>query len=319
MDERRAGVASGLAAYGLWGLFPLYFPLLEPAGGVEIVAHRVVWSLVFVALLLTAVRGWSQVRATVTDRRALLVLSGAAVLIAANWLVFVYGVNSGHVVETSLGYFINPLVSVLLGVVVFGERLRRLQWVAVGIAVGLVLGKAIGITGSTWLVSRFTRAELDESLGWPDVVGLSLLGGIGFTVSLLITELAYGMGTATYDHAKVGILTGTLVAALLATVVLRLRNRRYRRIAAEERVDRDVELLRLGLGGLDRAVLDERRREVTEQREALLAGAAELPAGLAVAHKWVLYSSSSSSGALAAARLGAVPQSVIRTPSPASS
>lgn len=134
MDERRAGIASGLAAYGLWGLFPLYFPLLEPAGGLEIVAHRVVWSLVFVAVLLTVVRGWPQVRATLADRRAVLVLSAAAVLIAANWLVFVYGVNSGHVVETSLGYFINPLVSVLLGVVVFAERLRALQWVAVGIA-----------------------------------------------------------------------------------------------------------------------------------------------------------------------------------------
>ena len=113
--------------------------------------------------------------------------------------------------------------------------------VAVGIAVGLVVGKAIGITGATWLVSRFTRAELDESLGWPDVVGLSLLGGIGFTVSLLITELAFGLGTATYDHAKVGILTGTLLAALGATVVLRLRNRRYRRIAEEERVDTDAD------------------------------------------------------------------------------
>jgi NhaA family Na+:H+ antiporter len=113
--------------------------------------------------------------------------------------------------------------------------------VALGIAVGLVVGKAIGISASTWLVSRFTRAELDEDLGWPDVLGLSLLGGIGFTVSLLITELAYGAGSTTYDHAKVGILTGTLVAALLATVVLRLRNRRYRRIAEEERVDTDAD------------------------------------------------------------------------------
>jgi NhaA family Na+:H+ antiporter len=111
--------------------------------------------------------------------------------------------------------------------------------VALGIAVGLVAGKAVGITASTWLVSRFTRAQLDENLGWVDVVGLALLGGIGFTVSLLITELAYGAGSERYDHAKVGILAGTLAAALLATVVLRLRNRRYRRIAAEEAADRD--------------------------------------------------------------------------------
>jgi Na+:H+ antiporter, NhaA family len=111
--------------------------------------------------------------------------------------------------------------------------------IAIGIMVGLVVGKAIGITGATWLVSRFTRAQLDEDLGWPDVVGLALLGGIGFTVSLLITELAYGAESESYDHAKVGILAGTVLAALLATVVLRLRNRRYRRIADEEAVDAD--------------------------------------------------------------------------------
>ncbi|HLM07259.1 MAG TPA: Na+/H+ antiporter NhaA [Blastococcus sp.] len=111
--------------------------------------------------------------------------------------------------------------------------------VAVGIVVGLVAGKATGISLATLLVARFTRAQLDEDLGWPDVVGLSLLGGIGFTVSLLITELAYGAGSASYDHAKVGILAGTLAAALLAAVVLRLRNRRYRRISEEEQRDED--------------------------------------------------------------------------------
>ena len=113
--------------------------------------------------------------------------------------------------------------------------------VAVGIVVGLVLGKAIGITAATWLVSRFTRAELDPELGWPDVLGLALLGGIGFTVSLLIGELAFGLGTLTYDHAKVGILGGTLLAALLATVILRLRNRRYKRIYEDERADFDAD------------------------------------------------------------------------------
>jgi NhaA family Na+:H+ antiporter len=105
--------------------------------------------------------------------------------------------------------------------------------------VGLVAGKAIGITAATWLVSRFTRAQLDENLGWPDVVGLALLGGIGFTVSLLITELAYGAGSERYDHAKVGILAGTVLAALVATVILRLRNRRYKLIHEAEKRDAD--------------------------------------------------------------------------------
>jgi NhaA family Na+:H+ antiporter len=113
--------------------------------------------------------------------------------------------------------------------------------VTYGILAGLVVGKAVGITGSTWLVSRFTRAQLSEELGWPDVVGLSLLGGIGFTVSLLIGELAFGPGSAQDDHVKVGVLVGTLTAAVLATVVLRLRDRRYRAICAVEEVDADAD------------------------------------------------------------------------------
>jgi NhaA family Na+:H+ antiporter len=100
--------------------------------------------------------------------------------------------------------------------------------VALGIVAGLVLGKTIGIAGGTWLVARLTRAELDGDLGWWDVGGLALLGGIGFTVSLLIGELAFGTGSARDEHVKVGVLVGTVTAALLATVLLRIRNRRYR-------------------------------------------------------------------------------------------
>ncbi|UQU67878.1 Na+/H+ antiporter NhaA [Couchioplanes caeruleus] len=111
--------------------------------------------------------------------------------------------------------------------------------VALGVVAGLVVGKPIGITLATWLTARFTRARLDAGLAWIDVVGLALLGGIGFTVSLLIGELAFGVGTEGEDHVKVAVLTGSLLAALLATVVLRLRNRTYRRICAEEQVDRD--------------------------------------------------------------------------------
>ncbi|OMQ15321.1 Na+/H+ antiporter NhaA [Modestobacter sp. VKM Ac-2676] len=109
--------------------------------------------------------------------------------------------------------------------------------VAIGIVVGLVAGKTLGITGATWLVSRFTRAELDESLGWPDVIGLSMLAGIGFTVSLLIGALAYGEGSLRDEHVKVGVLVGTLTAAVLAAVLLKSRDRRYRDIAAIETAD----------------------------------------------------------------------------------
>ncbi|HEX2074661.1 MAG TPA: EamA family transporter RarD [Geodermatophilus sp.] len=223
MDERRLGIAFGLTAYGLWGLFPLYFPLLEPAGGVEIVAHRVLWSLVFIALLLTVVRRWSHVRAAVTDRRSLLVLTGAAVLIAANWLVFVYGVNSGHVVETSLGYFINPLVSVLLGVVVFGERLRLLQWVAVGIAavavavltvdygrppwIALVLAATFGLYG---LMKKLVRVEAAP--------GLFVETALVALPAAVVLAVLHAGGEGTAGNAGTGHLL-LLISSGIATAV----------------------------------------------------------------------------------------------------
>lgn len=131
------GVAAGVAAYVLWGLFPLYWPLLEPAAPVEILAHRIAWSLVAVAALLVVAGGFRWVR-TLT-RRQLGLLALAAVLVSVNWATYIHGVNSEQVVETSLGYFVNPLVSIALGVVVLRERLRPLQWTAVGIGVVAVL------------------------------------------------------------------------------------------------------------------------------------------------------------------------------------
>lgn len=118
-----------------------------------------------------------------------------------------------------------------------GEALR--DRAALGVVVGLVAGKAVGIFGGTWAFTRFTRAELDESLGWTDVFGLSVLGGVGFTVALLVAELSYGAGSAQTDHVKFAVLLGSLISALLAAVVLRMRNRHYARVAAEEQVDLD--------------------------------------------------------------------------------
>jgi NhaA family Na+:H+ antiporter len=113
--------------------------------------------------------------------------------------------------------------------------------VTLGIILGLVVGKPVGVLGATWLVHRFTRARLADGLGWPDVLGLALLAGIGFTVSLLIGELAFGAGSERDDHVKIGVLLGSLLSALLAMVVLRARNRRYRRIRAEEERDTDAD------------------------------------------------------------------------------
>ena len=132
-DDARRGLVFGTSAYLMWGAFPLYFPLLKPAGTTEILAERMAWSGVTMLAVMLLGPGFAGVRQVVRDRRQLGLLAAAAVLVAANWGVYIYGVNSGHVVESSLGYFINPLFTILLGVVVLAERLRPAQWVAVGI------------------------------------------------------------------------------------------------------------------------------------------------------------------------------------------
>jgi chloramphenicol-sensitive protein RarD len=151
VDNARSGLSYGLGAYLLWGVFPLYFPLLEPAGTTEIVASRMAWSLVVVVLLLAVTRGFSGVRAVLSDKRRFGLLAGAAVLISVNWGVYIWGVNAGHVVECSLGYFINPLFTILLGVVVLGERLRRMQWIAVAVGAVAVVVIAVDYGRPPWI------------------------------------------------------------------------------------------------------------------------------------------------------------------------
>ena len=151
MTSTRKGVLLGLGAWVMWGFFPLYWPLLEPAGAVEILAHRILWSLVVVVVAVLALRRGSALRRTLADRRTRRLLALASVLITINWGTYIWGVNHHHVVETSLGYFINPLVSVLMGVLLLGERLRRLQWVALGIATFAVLALTIEYGRPPWI------------------------------------------------------------------------------------------------------------------------------------------------------------------------
>jgi chloramphenicol-sensitive protein RarD len=145
------GTAAAVGAYTLWGLAPLYWPLVDRAAPVEILAHRVVWTLVFVAALLWMVGGQAAVVAAVSVRRTRLLLAVAALLVTVNWGVFIWGVTNGYVLEASLGYFINPLISVLLGVLVLGERLRSLQWAAVGLGTVGVLVITVGYGRLPWV------------------------------------------------------------------------------------------------------------------------------------------------------------------------
>lgn len=146
-----AGVLAGLGAYALWGAMPLYFPLLRPAGPVEIIAHRVVWSLVFCLALLAASRGWAGLREALRSGRSLRLLALGAAFVAVNWLVYVFAVLTGHVIDAALGYFVNPLVTVLLAVFVLGERLRGVQWTALALGAAAVVVIAVGYGRVPWI------------------------------------------------------------------------------------------------------------------------------------------------------------------------
>ena len=139
------GLVFGLAAYGLWGVFTAFFGLLSPAGALEVLAHRIVWTVLLLAVLLVAIRRVRDVRAI--SRRTWLLLAAASVLISTNWLIYIYAVNADHVVDAALGYFMTPLVSVALGVAFFGERLNRAQAVALVIAVAAVVLLSVGVGG----------------------------------------------------------------------------------------------------------------------------------------------------------------------------
>ena len=148
---RRAGLLFGLGAYLLWGFLPIYFKAIGHVGAVEIVAHRIVWSLVFLAALATLWNKWPGIRAALGTSRVLLTLTVTAILIGANWLIWIYAVVSGHVLEGSLGYYLNPLVNVLFGVFLLKEKLTRAQVFAVCLAACGVALLAVGASGAIWI------------------------------------------------------------------------------------------------------------------------------------------------------------------------
>jgi chloramphenicol-sensitive protein RarD len=225
VSPTRAGALYGASAYLLWGLFPLYWPLLEPAGAVEVLAHRVLWSLVVVVVLLAITRRVAGVRAVLADRRRLLMVAVAAVVIAVNWGTYIWGVTHGHVVETSLGYFVNPIVTVLMGVLVLGERLRPAQWwalAAAGVAV-LVLTVENGRPPWIALVLAFsfgTYGLLKKMTGVGAVEGLAietavLLPVAAAYVAVLGATGASSFGTEGAGHAVLLALSGVVTAVPL--------------------------------------------------------------------------------------------------------
>jgi chloramphenicol-sensitive protein RarD len=216
VSEQRRGFLFGVVAYSIWGLFPLYWPLLKPSSAEEILAQRVAWSLVACAVLLVVVRGGARIRALFREPRRAAAVTGAAVLIGVNWYVYIWAVNHGHVVESALGYFINPLIAVLLGVLVLGERLRPAQWVAVGISLLAVVVLTVDHGRPPWIAlslaaSFGTYGLLKKVAGMPPAEGLTVE-----TLVLLAPAAAYLLwlhdtGQSTFASAGLGH------AVLLAT------------------------------------------------------------------------------------------------------
>jgi chloramphenicol-sensitive protein RarD len=183
-QETTEGLLFGVGAYGIWGLLPLYFAILAPAGPVEIVAARVVFSLIVCIVLIVAARSWGALGAVLRHSDVLGPLALAAVLIAVNWLMYTYGAISGRVVEASLGYFINPLVSVLLGVIVFKERLRPLQWIAVGMG-----GLAVVVLTVSYGQLPWIALTLAFSFGSYGLVKKKVGGRVDATTSLAVETI----------------------------------------------------------------------------------------------------------------------------------
>ena len=189
MSEQRRGFLFGLGAFVVWGLFPLYWKLLDDTGAVELLAHRIFWSMVTIAGLVAVRRRFPQLKAVWADpvKRWWLVL--AAVLITFNWGTFIWGVTNGHVVETSLGYFVTPLFTVMLGVIVLSERLRPAQWTALGIAGVAVLALAIDYGRPPWIAliltaSFGTYGLAKKKAGAPAIEGMAIETAVVAPVAL---------------------------------------------------------------------------------------------------------------------------------------
>jgi len=208
------GILYGIGAYVLWGFFPIYWKFLHPVPALQVIGHRIGWSFILLALYILITKQWQDFRSVAFKWKTLGIYSIAAVLLTINWLVYVWGVNAGFIVETSLGYFINPLLSVMLGVIFLRERLRPIQWIPVGLA-------AVGVIYLTFVYGHlpWIALSLAFSFGFYGFVkklsplgslyGLTLETGIVFPVALIYLAIVGVNGSGAFLH------DGTLVDVLL--------------------------------------------------------------------------------------------------------
>ena len=225
-DHHRSGFALGLLAYALWGFLPLYFKAIEVLPATDIVAHRVIWSLPFLAVLIALTRAWPKVQSAIFQQRTLGILFVTALLIAGNWLLYVYAVTSGHILAASFGYYLNPLANVLLGRFVLHEKLNRLQWTAVGIAAGGISVLAAGALSQLWIsltlcVTFALYGLLRKIVAADAVTGLAIETAILFPFALLWLSWRHSTGAAVMGTSET-LTVLLLFAGIVSTTPLLL-------------------------------------------------------------------------------------------------
>jgi len=231
----RRNIAYALAAYGIWGFFPVYWRWLQQVAATELIAHRIGWSFLLLLAVVLALGQWSTLRGAFGSPRVLGLYALAAVLLSSNWLLYIWAVHAGFIVESSLGYFINPLLSVLLGVVFLRERLRSLQWLAVGLLMGGVTYLAVATGRPPWialgLAGLFAVYGLIKKLApLPTLAGLTLETGILFLPALGYLLLVEWAGRGAFLHTG-AVADGLMIGAgVVTTVPLLLFNVAARRI-----------------------------------------------------------------------------------------
>ncbi|MEW5868402.1 MAG: EamA family transporter RarD [Chloroflexota bacterium] len=209
------GVLYGVGAYFIWGVFPIYWKWLQQVPATQILAHRLAWSFVLLVLIISARREWQPILSALRRPRTLLVFFVAACLLSTNWLIYIWGVNAGYIVETSLGYFINPLVSVLLGVIFLREKLRPAQWLPIGLAAAGVAYLAISYGSLPWialaLAFSFGLYGLVKKLSpLGSLRGLTVETGVLFVPTLAFLLVLAGRGAGAFG--SLGLTQDLLMA-----------------------------------------------------------------------------------------------------------
>jgi len=222
LKNSKTGLIFGVSAYVLWGLFPLYWPLLEPAGAFEIVGHRAVWSLVFCVIALTLTKAIKPAIATMKRPRVFIKLFAATALVSINWIVYIWATNNGHVVEASLGYYINPIIIIAIGVLLLKEKMRKLQWASVSIAAFGVLVLTIDYGRLPWIalalaLSWGTYGFIKKQLGLGALEGLGIETAISapFYLAYLAWIGSQGDGHFTYNPGLTLLLIGSGVVTAI--------------------------------------------------------------------------------------------------------